>query len=90
MCLVRVAVIVALKASILAEVIAPVIASIRVAAVLKVYELHSGHHPHCSSRLHLLMDNNTALSQDVAYSRACTSTKRKPASLKDVRCVGFV
>lgn len=44
----------ALKAGILAEVVAPVVPSVRVAAVLKVYELHGGHRANCTPRLHLL------------------------------------
>ncbi len=52
--LVRVTVVVALKAGILTEVVAPIVSPVRVAAILEIYKLHGGHGAHVSSRLHVL------------------------------------
>lgn len=52
--LVRVTVVGTLEAGVLTEVVAPIVTSVRVAAILEIYELHGGYGAHISSRLHVL------------------------------------
>ena len=56
MLIVRVSGVVALKSCVLVEVVAPIMPTVRIAAVLKVYELHASKSANCSPVLHFLQD----------------------------------
>ena len=70
MLIVRISGVVALKASILGKVIAPVMAAVRVCSILKINELHGSQISHCSSLLYSLHKPKPLILL-LIYNRVC-------------------